>query len=220
MSRDGIYGLRDPRRRPLRGREIYARRIPERLVRDAIELRGHGRREHERLALPGHEPEDPLQVGSEAHVHHPVRFVEHQHLDEIEAEREAIVEIEEPPRSGDEKIHAVLLQQPFLRRYGHAAVDDPNAQIRESGVVARVGFHLGGQLPRGSQHQRAEPARPAEQPREDRKDESGGLSGSGLRRADQVLAFEDERNGSSLDRRGVHVAGGAHTLDDGGRQPE
>src|SRR5439155_21973738 len=102
----------------------------------------------------------------------------------------------------------------------NTAVLDPDSKIRESRVIARVRFHLSRELPRRRQHERPEAPGAAEQSRQDGEDERGRLSGSGLGRADHVLALENDRDGLALNRRGLDVSRRPHPFDDERREPE
>jgi hypothetical protein len=78
-------------------------------------------------------------------------------------------------------------------------------------VVAEALLDLDGKLPGGSQDQRAGRLGLTGTPRfgqtlEDGKGEGGRLAGAGLGDAQQVTAFEQERNGLLLDRSGRFVA--------------
>src|SRR5262249_32636112 len=73
---------------------------------------------------------------------------------------------------------------------------------------------------RGREHERAQTTRPAQEAGEDGKHERGGLPGSGLRRADQILALQDDRDGFLLDRRRLDVSSRAHAFHDARRATE
>ena len=67
--------------------------------------------------------------GSEAHVEHPVRLVEHQNLDVVEAGRPRVEVIHQPAGRGDEDRPA-LAERLALALLGHAADDDRGAHPR------------------------------------------------------------------------------------------
>ena len=106
------------------------------LGRVAQHLRGefgdgarHGRGEHQRLPLHRKLGDDFADVVDEAHVEHPVGFVEHEELDVAETKRIALDEIEQPARRGDENVDAVE-QRADLRAHRHAADRQRGPQMR------------------------------------------------------------------------------------------
>ena len=78
------------------------------LVGEALDLRRHGRREEQRLAGEGHQLDDALDVGDEAHVEHAVGFVDHQDLDAGEHQLAALEVIEQAAGRGDQHIDAAV----------------------------------------------------------------------------------------------------------------
>ena len=71
---------------------------------------------------------------------------------------------------------------------------------------SKLSCHLGGELARRLEDQRARHARPgaaAFEQRQHRQHEGGGLAGAGLGDAEHVAPCEDVRNGLLLDRGGL-----------------
>ena len=154
--------------------------------------------------------DDPLDVMDEAHVEHAVGFVQHQHLDLVEAQRALVDEIDQAAGRGHEHFDAVR-QRAHLPVDRHAADGQCN---RERADVAPVGAEavgdLAGQFARRREHQHAagffrRPQTLVLQVMEDRQRESRGFAGSGLRDADDIAALQGERDGLGLDRRGGKV---------------
>ena len=141
----------------------------------------------------GQELEDAAQVGRKAHVDHAIGLVEHEHLDLVQAHALAALQVEQAAGRGDEQVDAFVAEHALLRSDRHTAEDDADAQVGETRVVAGVGLDLGGQLARRREHERAQTLAAGEQARQHGQDESGRLAGAGLRGADEVTTFEDER---------------------------
>ena len=58
--------------------------------------------------------DDALDVVDEAHVEHAVGFVEHEHLDLVEAQRALVHEIEQAAGRGDQHVDAVRQRRTCL----------------------------------------------------------------------------------------------------------
>ncbi len=61
--------------------DLHGVRVVENAVRQFANLRGHGSREEERLALSRQLLENAADIGQEAHVAHAVGLVQHEHFD-------------------------------------------------------------------------------------------------------------------------------------------
>ena len=177
--------------------------ILQRPLRQRRDLRRHSGREQHRLPARRATINDPLHVGQETHVQHPVGFVEDQEFDVIELAAALLHVIEQPARRGDDDIHA-LAQRFFLRAVTDATVDDHGAQIGEPAVVAERCLHLCRQFARRLQDQRPQFAVLAELG-DDGQRKRRGLAGAGLRAADDVAACEHQRDRAQLDRRRVGI---------------
>ena len=146
----------------------------------------------------------------EAHVEHAVGFVEHQHLDLVEAQRALIHQIEQAAGRGHQHFDAVRERAhlPVDRHAADGERDGERADVPAIGAEA-VG-DLAGQFARRREHQHAAgfllgPQALGVQVIEDRQREGRGLAGSGLRDADDVAALQGEGNGLGLDRSGSDV---------------
>jgi hypothetical protein len=179
-----------------------------------------GCREHEVLALLRQELEHALDVVDEAHVEHAVGFVEHEGLDVGQRDRALFGEIEQAARRRDQDVAAVA-QLVDLRLLGHAAEDHQRAQVEVLAVVLHALLHLGGELARGREHQRARIASAASaQFLQQRQCEPGGLARAGLRAREHVAAGEHGGNRLGLDGSGNRVALVGHGTEQLGLEPE
>ena len=170
-------------------------------LRDAL---GHGRREEQGLTLLGQQRDEPLHVGQEAHVEHPVGLVEHQERDPVEAHMALRAEIEEPSRRRHQNVEPAR-QRLDLGLLPDAAEHDRAAQPHVPPVSAEALAHLERELAGRRQDERARAsagsAGHARQMLQDRQSEGGGLAGAGLRETEQVAPGEEMGYGGSLDRR-------------------
>ena len=174
---------------------------------------GEGRREHEVLALLRQQFDDPLDVGQEAHVQHPVGLVEDEDLDLAEVRDLLADEVQQPARCRDEDLDPAA-QRLDLRVHRHAAVDDGRAQRHGPaiGVDALVDLH--GEFAGRDEDQRADRMAGRRegrvgvraQPVEDGEGEGRGLAGPGLGGGEDIASREDEGDGGGLDRGGGGVA--------------
>ena len=188
---------------------------------------GEGRREHEVLALLRQQLEDPLDVGQEAHVEHPVGLVEDEDLDLAEVGDLLADEVEQPAGRGDEDLDAAA-QRLDLRVHRHAAVHDGRAQRDRPAVGADALVDLHGEFAGRDEDERADRVAGRRegrvgvraQPVEDGQGEGRGLAGAGLGGGEDVAALEDEGDGGCLDRRGGGVALFGDGLQQVGRQAE
>ena len=146
----------------------------------------------------------------EAHVEHAVGFVEHQHLDLVEAQRALVDEIDQAAGRRHQHFDAVRQRADLLvdRHAADGECDGERADVPAIGAEA-VG-DLAGQFARRREHQNAAGFFIGPQPLgvqviDDRQRERRGLAGSGLRDADDIAALHGDRNGLGLDRRGSEV---------------
>ena len=101
---DRVDELVDRVDRRVARRDLDLDRVVEDRLREAPDLVGEGRREHQVLALGREQGDDPLDVRQEAHVEHPVRLVEDEDLDLAEVRDLLADEIEEPAGRRDEDL--------------------------------------------------------------------------------------------------------------------
>ena len=194
-------------------RDLDRDRVAQDRARKALDLVRERGREQQRLLARRQEVEDPLDVGHEAHVEHPVRLVEDEDLDLAEVGGSLADEVEQAPGRGDEDLdpRAQLLDLGVQR---DAAVHDRRSQ-RD---VPAVGLHalgdLDGELARRRQDQAADRmagrrergVRLGPEPVEDGEGEGRRLAGTGLCSGEDVLALEHQRDRPLLDRCRLGVA--------------
>ena len=156
---------------------------------------------------------------NEAEVEHLVGLVEHQRLDMREAQRPAIDQIEQAARCGDEDIDAAL-ELADLAVDRHATEHDLGGDTQVATIDADIVGDLAGQFAGRRQDQSPATARLARflvtrEAIENRQREGGGLAGARLGDAEQVTAFENQRNRLGLDRSRSFIAFAGERLEDG-----
>ena len=118
-------------RRAARGADLHVLRVPDDLVRQLHHFVRHRRREEQRLPrVPVRQRrDDAADVGPEAHVHHPVRLVEHERLELVEVDGAVALVIHQPAGRGDDDVDAGL-ERALLRIHRDAAVDRDAGEVR------------------------------------------------------------------------------------------
>ena len=185
---------------------------PHRIVQERIgetsDLGRHGGREEQRLARERHQLADALDVRDEAHVEHPVGFVDDQDLDRVQKQAAAAGEIEQAAGGGDDHVGAAR-DLGLLVAERDAADQERQVQLVVDAVFVERLFDLGGKLARRLENEGAGHARAGAAPlqhRQHRQSEGGGLAGAGLGDAQDVAAFQGVGNGLFLNRRRRVVA--------------
>ena len=192
------------------------------LVGQPHHLFRHRRREEQRLprGRVGQRRDDAPNVGPEAHVHHAIRFVEHERIELVELHGAVAHVIHQPARRGDDDVDA-RLERALLRVHRHAAVDGDAGQVRVIGEALDVVFDLAAELARRREDEDAREAalvgrrraRP-EHAVQDRQEERRGLARAGVGAADEVAAVHDDRDDRALNRRRAREAADANALDE------
>ena len=151
-----------------------------------------------------------------------VGLVEHQHLDRVELGEPPAHQVDEAPGAGDQHVDSAR-ERLDLRVLADAAVDQRDRQRQAGSVGPEALGDLRRELAGGHEHQTPDgvgsrrPAR-AGQVLQDRQRERRRLAGPRARAAQQVVAFEQRRNGLRLDRRRLGVARVVHGTLEGGKQ--
>ena len=139
-------------------RDLDADRILEHVSGELRDVLRHGRREEQRVALRRHELENAPHVAHEAHVEHPVGFIEDEGADLVQAQVALVDEIEQTTWRRDEDVDPARDRR-HLRPLADAAEDH---RVRDP-HVATVGMDaladLDGKLARRRKDQRARCAR-------------------------------------------------------------
>ena len=167
------------------------------MAAEVVDVAVEGGREEHRLAGGGEPAQDPLDLGHEAHVGHPVGLVEDDELDACpDVEVAALAEVDEPAGRGDDDVDA-LAQRLDLALHRGAAVDGDDPLADGLGQRGEHVVDLEGELAGGHE------------------DEAAGLAGRPGRRP--AGAGAGRRRGSCPSRswpcrrrRGPSRAGGMH----------
>jgi hypothetical protein len=99
-----VHGRRGGGRRS----DLDACRVLQELVGQLLDFGRHGGREEQRLTGERDEFDDALDVGNEAHVEHPVGFIDDQQFDAGHQQLAAFGVIEQAAGRGDQHIGAAL----------------------------------------------------------------------------------------------------------------
>ena len=183
---------------------------------DPGDLRRHGGGEEQRLPGEGHELEDALDVGDEAHVEHAVGLVDDHDLHAGQHQLAALEVVEQAAGRGDQHVDAAV-DELVLVLEADAADQQRHRELHVGGVFLELLGHLGGELARRREHQAPRHAGPGAalgEVGDHRQHEGAGLAGAGLGDAEHVAAFERVRDGLDLDRGGGDVAGFGYGLQD------
>ena len=170
-------------------------------------------------------PQHVADVLDEAEVEHAVGLVEHQHLHAAQVEHALLVEIDDAARRADQDVDACGEHRALLVVV-RAAEREAERERQVLAEHLRVGVDLHRELARRRDDQRARRRRAGLrrerrvvlEPMKQRDQERGGLAGSRLRLAGDVLAVERQRQRLALDRRAVNEAGFGDSLLQSGRQ--
>ena len=122
---------------------------------------------------------DPLDVGDEPHVEHPVGFVDHQDFHADHQQPAALVMIEQAARRGDQDVGAPV-QLAVLVLEGHAADQQGNGELVVDAELLEACCDLRGEFARRFQNERTRHSRPRParlQLGQHRQHEGGGLAG-------------------------------------------
>ena len=173
------------------------------------------RAEEQRLPLGRNLAEHLLDGREEAHIEHPVRFVENQHVQLAEVHVAPVLAhmVEEPPGRGDNHI-GVAPEGRFLRPHPHAAEDCRARDARVLGQLHKVRVYLRREFTGGREHEGARGARGVlKEAVEQREKEGARLAAAGHCTGKNVPALAGWGDGVELDGGGLgppEVGGGAH----------
>ncbi len=216
---DVVDDLRDVRVRRVAARDFDRLRVAQVGRRELLDFAREGGREQQRLALLRQQVQDALQIRQEAHVEHPVGFVEHEDLHLAEIRRLLLHVVEQAARRRDDDVDTAL-ERIDLRIDADAAEHHGRAQLHVLAVRTDAFLDLGGEFASRREDQRAHGALRAAmfrvermQALQDRQREAGGLAGARLRAGEQVAATEDGRDRLLLDRGRRRVAEFVDRLD-------
>ena len=183
--------------------------IGQELVCQTADFLRHGGREQKGGAHRRQQADDFFDVGNEAHVEHPVGFIDDQNLDVGHQKVTAFEHVQQTARRGNQNIDAPVQ---YLELLFHRRPADQE-RLREL-VILAVGFEVIGDL-RGQfacrlKDQRARHAGlgPALRQNLDHRQGKGrGLSGPRLGTAQYITSHKDHRNGFFLNGGGFLITG-------------
>ena len=207
----GVDDLPDALHRGVARCDLDALGTAQQAAREFADFVAEGRRKQQALLVARQQRKNLLHVVNEAHVQHPVGFIEHQRLHAGKIEQALLLQIQQPSGRGDEHVHATL-DALDLRVHANAAENHGRADVQVFRVGTEGFLDLRGQFARRRQNQGADrrvPARRRGVLREVMKD--GQRKGRRLSRArlgpgEQVRALQDQWNGLRLYRCRIFVA--------------
>src|SRR5204862_3475000 len=152
---------------------------------------------------------DLPDVVDEAHVEHAVGLVEHEKFDLSELQAVALHEVEQTAGGGNHDFDA-LHDRADLTSHRYTADCQRRGQAHVAAIDIKAFQNLSRQFTRRTEHECAAGFglrldTLLQNPVQDRKRESCGFAGTGLRDAYDVTAGKRERNGLSLDGCGREV---------------
>ena len=202
---DGDVVLLDRLDRRLVLREVHLDRLEHVAAGERPDLVADRGREQQGLVRVGHLAEDPLDVGPEPDVEHPVGLVEDDVEDLAEVERPPLDVVEHPAGRADDDVDAPL-QGPELLLDRLAAVDPADRDVLAVGQLLHLDDDLLDQLAGRRQDDGLGALAPGFEHLDQGDAEGGRLAGAGLGLADDVPAVEGLGDQGGLDRGGGRVA--------------
>ena len=160
----------------------------------------HRGREHQRLALFRHHPHDPAQLRQEAHVEHPVGFVDHHEPDSIELDACRARD----GRSGGRDRRSRPARRCASRESGGSSIRRPRSPPSAGACCAKAGRTRGrsgpparGSAPGSARAGAASPRLRMEAVKQ-REQKGGGLAAAGFGSGDQIASGQGHRNRAGL----------------------
>lgn len=199
--------------------DFNANGIGEAPLREGLDGRRHGGGKEQRLAvIPGAEVDDFPDLRKETHVEHAVHFIEDEHLDFAKAHGGAVEMVDEAPGGGDDDVSAC--GELFgLGAKADAAIEQGDFHAGVFAVFFELFGDLVGEFAGGFEYEDLGFAHFGDL-REGGEGEGGGFSGACLGGADDVLAFENNRNRLGLDWRWRGVTGFLNGFQNGCGEPK
>ena len=161
----------------------------------------HRRRKKHSLPFLRHGCKDGADVVNEAHVHHFIRFIQHQHLHVGQVDGAPLHVVHEAARRGDDDLR-MLPQRPELAVDILTAVDRHRMDGQELRQMIDFLGRLHRQLSRGRQHHRLRRGPGNINALKNGNPESGRFPRAGLCLADEIPAGQRGGDRRLLDRRG------------------
>ena len=138
-------------------RQVDANGIGQQFIGELADFRRHRGRQQSRAALMRQQADDLADIADEAHVEHPVGFVDDECHRGAQIGVTAVDVIQQTARRGDEHVHAAL-QSINLRAFGHATEHDGAADVHEARKCCDFSVDLDGEFACWRQDQRADHA--------------------------------------------------------------
>ena len=214
-SRQTENALFDTLDRGVRRRNFDAFRVAQQLAGQIGDVLGERRREQQVLTLGRQTGEDFFHVMDEAHVKHPVGFVEHQNFNVGQVNAALAGQVEQTTRAGNQYVDTAG-QCLYLRVRTDTAKDAGTDELQVAGIELEALMHLGGEFASRGQDQHAWLAwavalgfvRVAigKQLFQNRKSEAAGFASTCLSRNHQVATLQHGGNGPLLHRSRLGIA--------------
>ncbi len=178
-------------------------------VDQTTDFRRQSSREHEGLAALGQQADDFLNVRDEAHIHHPVTFVDDQQFDIGKQDTAPIKQVEQAARCCDQYVNAAIELLDLLV-HGDTTDQQGLGQGQVFAIFVEVLGHLCRQFTGRGENERTWHPCPGTSGRQDfdhRQGERSGLAGTGLGTADDILSHQDRRDRFGLNWGRLGIAG-------------
>ena len=156
----------------------------------------HCRREEQRLRSFAEPLDDLLDLGTKSHVEHAVGLVQNQEADALQPCTAALLQIDQPPGSGDDHL-VTPLERVELGAVRDPAVDHRRPDLRAPGECTGIFAHLLRQLPGRAEHEDLK-SRSGVDHLQRRQHEGPGLAGAGPGDPHYVRPGHDAGNGPAL----------------------
>ncbi len=199
--------------------DFHALRIVQVCMREFLNFRREGSREHQGLTLLRGGIEDRVDLDREAHIKHTVRFVEDDETRVFEQARVAAQMVVHAARRADNQTRAVIkLLELFVHRFAADQQRGTNARAALDHLLGDI-HHLHREFARRRQNDGGE-GRIVDHRGNHRNAEGRGFAGTCLRGAENIAPVERERNGLRLNRRRRGVVHFCKASGQRGRQAE
>jgi hypothetical protein len=219
VARHGVHGVGHGVRRLRPPADLHDDGLAEILARERLDFRRHRGAEEQCLPIARDLGDDPVELRSEAHVEHPVGFIQDEHFEIVEHDILALEVVEQSARRRDHDVHT-RAERLLLRLDPDAAIDRNAVDAGVTTILLEALLDLHAQFARRRQDQRPGPPRTAGEAVEDRQRERRRLAGAGLGEADEVAALECDGDRLLLDRSRRGVTGVCHRFEKVRGEPE
>ena len=197
----------------------------QQIVRQRLDGGWEGGREEQVLTAPRQQREHARELVREARVEQAIGFVQHQQGHTGQAECVVIDQIQQAARRGHDDLGPAA-QAHHLRIDGHAAEHD--GHLHRIGKLPRQAANrfadLGRELARGYHDEGVSSpgclTHDAFELLQQRQGKCDRLAGTGASRPQHIVARQDKRNGSCLNRSGLGIAAFIHSANERRTQPE